>query len=355
MELQKIQIHGFRNLYDAELDFAGDLNFIIGANGAGKTNLLEAIFYVGLASSFRAKEERSLIQTECEYLRVSAEAQGKRAAVYLDREQKKLTLQGNVVRRLSDFVGWLGVTVLSIDDIWLIRGSPARRRSFLDWVIAKISPRYCSTMAEYRKILRQRNRALQSARETGDTRSLEVFDEQLMTTGNDIYRERAAHIPRLRSYAQTMGNTMGLGKMDFQYESTCSDMHMDESVLENVRKKELIFGHTIVGPHRDDLVFSINGLPLRNYASEGEERATAISLKLAEAEMLYNKTGERPVLLLDEVSAELDEKRRETVLRLLKGQVFYASTQLPQFARMQSHNGALFSVERGHIEISAAN
>lgn len=355
MELQKIQIHGFRNLHDAELDFAGDFNFVIGVNGAGKTNLLEAIFYVGLASSFRVKEERSLIRTECEYLRVSAEAQGKRATVYLDREQKKLTLQGNDVRRLSDFVGWLGLTVLSIDDIWLIRGTPARRRSFLDWVIAKISPRYCSTLLEYRRILRQRNRALQSARETGDTRSLEVFDEQLIQTGNDIYRERATHIPHLNSHAQTMGSTMGLGKLDVQYESTCPDMHMDESVLEDAREKELIFGHTIVGPHRDDLLFSINGFPLRNYASEGEERATAISLKLAEAEMLHSKTGERPVLLLDEVTAELDEKRRETVLRLLKGQVFYASTQLPQLARMQSHNGAVFSVERGHIEVSAAN
>jgi DNA replication and repair protein RecF len=355
MELQKIQVCGFRNLQDAELDFAGDFNFVTGANGAGKTNLLEAIFYVGLASSFRAKEERSLIRTECDYLRVSAEAYGKRAAVYLDRQQKKLTLQGNDVRRLSDFVGWLGMTVLSIDDIWLIRGSPARRRSFLDWVIAKLSPRYCSTLAEYRRILQQRNRALQSARETRDTRSLEVFDEQLMHAGNEIYRERATHIPHLRSHTQTMGSTMGLENLDFQYESTCSDMHMDERVLADVREKELIFGHTIVGPHRDDLVFSINGFPLRNYASEGEERATAISLKLAEAEMLYSRTGERPVLLLDEVTAELDEKRRDMVLRLLKGQVFYASTQLPQFAMGQSHNSAVFAIKRGHIEVSAAN
>jgi DNA replication and repair protein RecF len=110
-----------------------------------------------------------------------------------------------------------------------------------------------------------------------------------------------------------------------------------------------------VGPHRDDLHFSINGFPLRNYASEGEERATAISLKLAEAEMLHSRTGERPVLLLDEVTAELDEKRRETLLHLLKGQVFYASTQLPQFAKIQSHNGTVFSVERGDIEVSTEN
>lgn len=355
MELKKIQIQGFRNLHDAELDFAGDFNFVRGANGAGKTNLLEAIFYVGLASSFRTREERSLIRTECEYLRVSGETQNTRAAIYLDQQQKRLSLQENDVRRLSDFVGWLGITVLSIDDIWLIRGSPARRRSFLDWVIAKISPRYCSTLLEYRKILRQRNRALQSARETGDTRSLEAFNEQLIKTGNDIYRKRAAHIPHLRSHAQTVGNTMGLEKLDFQYESTCPDMHMDERMLEDVREKELMFGHTTVGPHRDDLAFSINGFPLHNYASEGEERATAISLKLAEAEMLYSETGERPVLLLDEVTAELDEKRREAVLRLLKGQVFYASTQLPQFARAHAHNGTVFSIERGHIEVSAAH
>ena len=355
MTLQRIEVQGFRNLCDSELDFAGDFNFFVGANGAGKTNVLEAIFYVSLASSFRVKEERSLIRTECEYLRVDAEAQEKRAAVYLDKDQKRLTLQGNTVHRLSDFVGWLGITMLSIEDIWLIRGSPQRRRSFLDWIIAKVSPRYCSTLSEHRRVLRQRNKALQVARESGDRRALDAYDEQLIETSNEIYHERAAHLPPLRSHTQAMGCEMGLGKLDFQYESTCPDMHMNHEVLKNAREKELIFGHTIVGPHRDDLFFSMNGFPLRNYASEGEERVTAISLRLAEAEMLNSKTGQRPILLLDEVSAELDEKRRKTLLGLLEGQVFYASTQLPQVENMKSKEYTIFSVERGYIEVSTKN
>ncbi len=355
MTLQRIEVQGFRNLHDTELDFAGDFNFLVGVNGAGKTNVLEAIFYVGLASSFRTKEERSLIRTGCEYLRVDAEAQEKRAAVYLDEDQKRLTLQGNTIHRLSDFVGWLGITMLSIEDIWLIRGSPQRRRSFLDWVIAKVSPKYCSTLSEHRRVLRQRNKALQVAHESGDRRTLDAYDEQLIETSNEIYRERAAHLPLLRSRTQTMGCEMGLEKLDIQYESTCPDMHMNQESLRNAREKEIILGHTIIGPHRDDLFFSMNGFPLRNYASEGEERATAISLRLAEAEILSGNTGQRPILLLDEVSAELDEQRRKTLLGLLKGQVFYASTQLPQVANLKSKQYTIFSVERGQIEVSTKN
>ena len=122
-----------------------------------------------------------------------------------------------------------------------------------------------------------------------------------------------------------------------------------------MRQREMIFGHTIVGPHRDDLLFSINGYPLRQFASEGEERAAAISLKLAEAEMLYNKTKKRPILLLDEVGAELDQTKKEILLSLLKGQVFYASIQLPEFAQMQQKGYNLFSIERGIIEVSKKN
>lgn len=356
MVLREIDYQGFRNLVDSRLEFAEEFNFIIGENGAGKTNLLEAIFYVGLASSFRVREERNLINVDKQYLRINARTNGKNASVYLDSDKKKLTLQGNDVQRLSDFVGWIGITVLSIEDIWIVRGSPSKRRSFLDWTMTKMSPSYLADLMEYRKILRQRNKVLQSADEIGDLGLLDIFDEQLMQYGNRIYEEREKNIPALKRYVASMSAHFGLDNVDIDYASSCSGMRIDQDILTEVRQKELMFGQTIVGPHRDDLIFLMHDRPLKYFASEGEERAVAISLKLAEAEMLSTKAGDRPILLLDEVAAELDNKRREILLSLLKGQVFYASTHMPQFTKInQQRQCKTFEMKRGEVEVSKTN
>ncbi len=355
MGLERINYQGFRNLADAELTFADDFNFIIGQNGAGKTNLLEAIFYVGLASSFRVHEERSLIRSDSQFLRVNAVANGKSALVYLDSERKKLMIQGNEVLRMSDFIGWLGITLLSIDDIWIIRGSPAKRRAFLDWTIAKVSPLYCTHVTEYRTIVRQRNKVLQSAHESNDLDLLDILDEQLIKTGNEIYRAREAHLPELKKNIRQIGADLDLENIEMSYESTCPDMRLSQSILRKARQKEMLWGRTSVGPHRDDLLFSMNGHPLKHFASEGEERAAAVSLKLAESEYLYQKTGTRPILLLDEVAAEFDALRKKSLLNVLQGQVFYASTQLPKFTRLEKRRYTVYSVKRGVFEVSAKN
>ncbi|HEC77572.1 MAG TPA: DNA replication and repair protein RecF [candidate division WOR-3 bacterium] len=353
MALKRINYQGFRNLVDGELHFADDYNFIIGENGAGKTNLLEAIFYVGLASSFRARDEKNLICSGKQFLRIDAETEEKNAFLYLDGNKKKLVLQGNEVRRLSEFIGWLGITLLSIEDLWIVRGAPSKRRAFLDWAIAKISPAYLDNLIEYRKILRQRNKILQSAHDNGKLDLLELFDEQMIKIGNEIYREREKKISELKEDIIKFSSEFGMKKFTLRYHSTCPEMRLDHTVLKRVREKELIFGHTLVGPHRDDLLFFTNGHPLKHYASEGEERAAAISLKLAESEMLYRKTKSRPVLLLDEAGAELDTVKKETFLNLLKGQIFYASTQAPRFIRKEGSACRVFSVKKGQIEVSA--
>lgn len=350
MVLKKIKYQSFRNLIDAELEFTDDFNFIIGKNGAGKTNLLEAIFYAGLGSSFRVREEEHMIRIGESFLRVDAETENISAAVFYDGQKKKLTLQGNEIRRLSNYVGWLGLVILSIEDIWIVRGGPSRRRSFLDWTIAKISTVYLSNLIEYRKIIRQRNNILQNGEESTNE-VLRLFNEQLIKTGNEIYRERAAFLPMLKENISVFGNELGLQELTLSYQSTCPDMHIDETVLDRVRSKESMVGHTLVGPHRDDLNFSIKDRPFRDFASEGEERAGVIAMKLAEAEILHKKNGQRPILILDEVGAELDDDKTKRLLGLLKGQVFYASTQMPDFSKNDGQKNRHFTVERGSIEV----
>jgi DNA replication and repair protein RecF len=352
MVLRTIEFQGFRNLIDNRLDFSDTFNLIVGDNGAGKTNLLEAIFFAGFASSFRAKDERSLIRLNDDFLRVTAESSEKNANIFFNGE-KRLTLQGNIIKGLNEFIGWLPVTVLSLEDIWIIRGAPAKRRSFLDWLITKLNPSYMVSLTEYRKVLRQRNRVLQTVRHDGNYRLLEVYDEQLAGYGNEIYMEREKNLPALRDKVTRLAQELGLMELTVNYLATCPDLRMNAELLLRARDQELKWGETVIGPHRDDLSFLTAGRPLRDYASEGEERSAAIALKLAEVEMLSERTGTLPVLLLDEAIAEFDRERRQTFFQMLRGQIFYSSTQPPDFPTPAS--GAVFKVQRGQIEIPGKN
>jgi DNA replication and repair protein RecF len=352
MVLRNIEFQGFRNLTDNRLDFSDNFNLIIGDNGAGKTNLLEAIFFASVASSFRAKDERSMIRFNDDFLRVNAQSDEKNANIFFNGE-KRLTLQGNIIKGLNEYIGWLPVTVLSLEDIWIIRGAPVKRRSFLDWLITKLNPSYLVSLNEYRKVLRQRNRVLQTVRLDGDQRLLEVYDEQMINYGNEIYREREKHLPRIRDGVTRHAQELGLKELTMNYLATCPDLRLDSKILIRARAQELKWGETVIGPHRDDLSLLTDGRPLRDYASEGEERSAAIALKLAEVEMLGEKTGTPPVLLLDEAIAEFDRERRLTFFGMLRGQIFYSSTQPPDFPTPGS--GPVFMVRKGQIEISGKN
>lgn len=353
MVLERIECQGFRNLADAELTFCDDLNYISGDNGAGKTNLLEAIFYACNASSFRSSDDQSLVRFDSQYFRIEARAAGdRRGAVYVDAQRKRLTLAGNNVSRMSDFIGWLGVVIMSIDDIWIVRGSPSKRRAFLDWAIAKTSAAYAADLAEYRKVMRQRNRHLQMRAGNGAEELLEALDERLIQSANEIYRKREAALPDLKRKFVEFGAGFGLDRIDLNYESVCENMRMNSDMLKRVRAREFALGQTVIGPHRDDLLLSIDGRPMQHYASEGEERAASVALRLAEADMLHRSKGDRPILLLDEVSAELDRKKREILFGLLQGQVFYASTQPPDPVLAGRKAGLSMRIEKGAVEVS---
>jgi len=356
MVLANIEYQGFRNLKDASVEFNHDMNLVIGANAAGKTNFLEAIFFAAFASSFRAHEDRNLIRFNDNYMRVKASTSEKTGSVFYNGD-KKLTLNGTVKQRLSEYVGWLLVTILSLEDIWLVRNAPANRRAFLDWLVAKLTPMYLHDLSEYRKILRQRNRALQMVRENGDESLLDVYDEQLVTMANKIYMERNKTMPELSATVNRVADELGLKYLAVDYVSTCPAMTLTSEALRKNRHCEILWGETTIGPHRDDIAFTLNGKALKYFASEGEERSAVIALKLAEAEMLHARTRQQPVLLLDEVAAELDENKKKTFLAMIReliqrdqGQVFYASTRLPDF--LEPNHYRTMNVRDGEIEVS---
>ncbi len=352
--LKTINYQGFRNLTDGSLYCIDGINFIIGGNGAGKTNLLEAIFYVSCASSFRIREEKNMITTDRAYLRVTAQSNGTEASIYLDSDQKKLMLGGNEIHLLSEYLGWVGISMLSIDDIWLVRGNPAKRRSYLDWLIAQLKPSYLGTISEYRRTVQQRNRLLIDMKSNGNNDLIDTFDERYIDIANEIYAVRAHFLPQLREKVRFFGSQFDIKQLDIEYQSSSPDMHIDQKLLKNLRRREVMFGHSVVGPHRDDLLITIDQRLCRNYASEGEERVIAIALRLSEAEMLHEQSGNRPVLLLDEVGAELDETKKNKIFSVIRGQIFYASTKLPSYY-FQDQQYQIVNIERGSLEISQKN
>jgi DNA replication and repair protein RecF len=353
MSLQTLSIQGFRNLTDTTICFSEHFNFFTGNNGAGKTNLLEAIYVAGTASSFRARENRILIKNNEPYFRVEARTDTTNASIYYDGTRKKLMRAGNEVKRLSEYVGWLGITMLSIEDLWIVRGAPAQRRSFFDWLIAKASPRYLDDLLEYRKLVSQRNRVLQSIHDNGNQGVLEAYNECYITMSNRVYQERKRFLPMLQTCMVDISGQLGLNSFAVDYHSTCPDMNLDQAQIERVYDREIHYGRTVIGPHRDDLHFSLEGQTFQHFASEGQERVAAISLKLAEASIIERHTGKRPLLVLDEASGELDTLRKQHLLGLLDGQVFYASTQIPSHMPIKDKDCAYYLVQGGSIEKTA--
>ncbi len=349
MILHELEYEGFRNLVNGHLEFAEGFNLIQGPNGAGKSNLLEAIFFSAYATSFRTNEDRNLVKFNDSYLRVKARSNRTEASVFYNGE-KKLILGGNQKQRLSEFVGWLQVTVLCLDDIWIIRGAPAKRRLFLDWLLSKLSPEYVANLANYKKILRQRNHLLQIRKTDTEDDLLDVFDERLIYYGNRVYEARERILPELQKKFIEFVDYVGLINPKIDYISSCPDMRLNGKLLRDKFADEIKWGETLIGPHRDDLLLTLNGSPVKNFASEGELRLCAVGLKIAEAKILQNKTGETPILLIDEIAGELDENRKSQLFGMFGNQIFYATTQ--DIEQLNKFVTRKFSISGGRVEVS---
>ncbi|MGB9720667.1 MAG: DNA replication/repair protein RecF [bacterium] len=347
MLLQQIEYEGFRNLADGKISFGERLNIVFGENGAGKTNLLEAIFFAAYGSSFRTNDDRIMVKFDQPYMRVTGISNSIVASIFYNGT-KKLILNGNEKNRLSEYVGWLPVVVMSLNDIWIVRGAPAKRRNFIDWLLIKLNPVYGTNLSEYRKVLRQRNCLLQQKER--DPSLLDVYDIQLINWANIIYDERRKILPSLEEKITQKGREMGLAEISFRYRSSCPEMKLTVEELKRNQPLEFKKGETILGPHRDDIDITINNYPAKNFASEGECRLLAMILKFAEAEIIQQKLNDQPVFLLDEVTIELDETHRQNFFNMVKGQAIYATVQ--DLTELQIPNKTQFSVKRGSIALS---
>ncbi|MBM7615595.1 DNA replication/repair protein RecF [Alkaliphilus hydrothermalis] len=364
MFIEEVKAVNFRNYQELYLQLHPRLNIFVGENAQGKTNIIEMLYLSAMGKSFRTNKDQELIKfgknqayTKVNVKRLSGETL---IEVRLDTTQKKkLKVNQIPLTKLGELLGNLNVVIFAPDDLKIVKGGPGERRRFIDNEICQIYPKYYYTLNQYNRILQQRNKLLKESR--GRKIDLEIWNQQLAEAGATIITYRKKFIKRMGILAKLMHRkiTEEVETLEIQYDSNVPFKEKDEfkEIVDTFLKKigenssmEYRRGLTLVGPHRDELVFKVNNIDVKNYGSQGQQRTAALSVKLAELELIKGEVGEYPVLLLDDVMSELDIKRQNYLINNLKNvQTFITTTMISQLNTANTENRRVFYVSQGEV------
>ena len=321
-----------------------------------------------MTRSHRTNNDRELIEFGKDAAQIKGTVQRELGSLKLEldigKHGKKAKANHLEKARLSEYLGQLNVILFAPEDLALVKGAPTVRRRFIDMEFGQVSPKYLHDLTQYRDILKQRNRYLKQlqSHEAQDQLYLEVLSEQLAAVGGAIISQRVKFISELEGYAQELHQsiTQGRENLTFEYSSavkdasTLTEVELSEALMDLYRQnqsKEIFQGTTLYGPHRDDVRFLINHKNVQTYGSQGQQRTTALSVKLAEIDLMKNQTGEYPILLLDDVLSELDGARQTHLLKTIqdKGQTFLTTPGLSDVARNLIKEPRIFHIRDGQI------
>ena len=358
MRLRRLRLRNHRNYAELDLSPGAGVNVFIGANGQGKTNLLEAVAMLALSSSPRARRDAELVGPVGPASRIEAEVETgslrRELAIALDvdgeRARRTIEVDGNR-RRAFDLPGNFRVTLFWPDDLGLVKAGPELRRRFLNQTLVQVEPGYARALAGLRRVLEQRNSLLKrmAAGEGGEA-TLEAWNEELVKIGTAIVDARAKAVAELGPSANRRHRQIAAGeRLEIRYLGPPEDL---AQAVHNSLGEDLRRGSTTVGPHRDDLQVLLDGQEARSFASQGQQRTAVVSLKLAEAALIEARTGEKPVLLLDDVLSELDGGRRAALLNEVAdgGQVIITAVEAGPFPPALMARAMVWSVEAGRIQ-----
>lgn len=374
MFLKSLELSNFRNYKHSVINFDKQKTLFIGQNAQGKTNILEAIYYLSCLNSKRASKDSELMLWGEDYCRVYAEVEKSTLDVEVEflvnpPKKKQLKLNGIKKNKSSEFLGNLVAVNFCVDDLLLLRGAPSDRRSWIDDCISRIYPGYLERLQKYNKIRTHRNNLLKSFKgqmnHSYET-SLEVWDEQLIIAGSNLTLLRLKYLDEIKNivakkhniiaHEETLSllyNSTILGDVDIFSDYKIEDIAQafKEKIKEN-RTDEVMKAQTLVGSHRDDVGFFINGKNALNFASQGQQRTIVLSLKLAEIDIIRQKIDDTPVLLLDDVLAELDSSRQNFLLKSIGTdiQTIITSTDVNGFEPEFLEDVKIYKVSKGQIE-----
>ena len=330
MQIKKLFLQNFRNYENETFDFSDGLNVLFGKNAQGKTNCAEAVFYLCTGASLRIRHDKQLIRMGAEYAKITAEAENRYGKVTIEAQiyenKREIRVNGSKISKNADLMGHINSVFFSPGELRLIQDGPDERRRFMNISISQTSPAYYTALLRYNKILDQRNALLKNSDYSLVLDTLPVWDEQLCKYAATIVKKRAEFLSKLSPYAAEMhayltdgGERLEIAP-DKKYDGDETEIAKTlQRRLSGAYEKDMRLGFTTVGPHRDDLAVSISGADAKSYASQGQMRTAALSMKLAEVQIFKDLSGEYPVLVLDDVMSELDLTRRKKLLQRVHG------------------------------------
>lgn len=330
MLIKKLFLQNFRNYEREEFVFTDGLNVLFGKNGQGKTNCAEAVFYLCTGASLRIRHDKQLIRVGQSSAHICAESENRYGKVEISAEifesKRELKINGNVIRKNAELLGHINSVFFSPGELRLIQDGPDERRRFMNISISQTSPAYYTALLRYNKILDQRNALLKDRDSTMVLETLPIWDEQLCKYASVVIKKRMEFLEKLSPYAEELHAYLTDGKERLSLSSVKKYGETEEEIAATLLKRlkgnyenDLFRGFTTVGPHRDDIDFDINGMDAKAYASQGQTRTAALSVKLAEVEIFKQLSGEYPILILDDVMSELDLARRRKLLKRVEG------------------------------------
>ncbi|MGV0025420.1 DNA replication/repair protein RecF [Phormidesmis priestleyi] len=378
MYLKTLHLRHFRNYADQQVEFSAAKTILVGNNAQGKSNLLEAVELLSSLRSHRTSRDRDLIRDGEAIAQITGHLERDMGAVDLamtlrQNGRRTVALNSLNLRRQLDFLGTLNMVQFSSLDLDLVRGGPDQRRHWLDSLLVQLEPIYAYVLQQYNQILRQRNALLKARLKaepqdsphfsllTPHSSELALWDAQLAIAGSRVIRRRARVLQRLVPFAQSWHQSISgsTEQLEIRYAPNVELVEDDpealqKAFLEKIQQRALVEQHqgtTIVGPHRDEVEFTINNTPARQYGSQGQQRTLVLALKLAELKLIEDVIGEPPLLLLDDVLAELDLSRQNQLLDAIQDrfQTLITTTHLGSFDAQWINSSQILEVKAGKL------
>ena len=360
MKIKSLKLKDFRNYNLLQLDFDDSTNIFYGNNAQGKTNILEAVYLSGTTKSHRGTKDRDMIRFGENESHIETVVEKRGMSYKIDMHLKKNSPKGIAIdklpiRKAGELFGIINIVFFSPEDLNIIKNGPSERRRFIDLELSQLDKIYLNHLSNYNRIINQRNHLLKDLREAGRQenliQTLDIWDMQLVQYGNEIIKKRKEFIGKINEIISYTHKKLTGGKENIElvYEPGSGSLSLEDALKKN-REKDMRFKNTSVGPHRDDICFMTKDLDIRRFGSQGQQRTAALSLKLAEIELVKSVIHDTPVLLLDDVLSELDKHRQNYLLDSIHDiQTLITCTGMDEFINHRFSINKVFHVFNGQV------
>ncbi len=358
MFIESLELKNFRNYSSLSLSFDEGTNIFYGDNAQGKTNILEAIYLCGTTKSHKGSKDREIIQFQEDesHIRMILNKNNVRHKIDMHLKKNKakgVAIDGLPIRKASELFGIVNLVFFSPEDLNIIKNGPMERRKFMDSELCQLNKFYLLQLMNYNKVVIQRNKLLKDLPFTGSLKdTLDIWDDQMVFYGTSLIEEREKFILQINKILREIHLNLTGGKEEIQliYEPNVKKEDLKKQLFQG-RDRDLKFKLSSVGPHRDDFCIRVNGIDIRRFGSQGQQRSAALSLKLSEIYLVKNIIKDKPVLLLDDVLSELDSSRQNYLLKSIdRIQTFITCTGMDEFIHSQFTVNKVFEIVNGTVQ-----